>query len=55
MQIDLKTPYRVTGVVTQGRPRGDLQHILSYKISYGNQTNLQILQDASGNDVVSKG
>ncbi|XP_078495642.1 uncharacterized protein LOC113474033 [Ciona intestinalis] len=57
IQVDLKSPTLLTGVVTQGRPGGHyLQWVTNYKIAYGiNQTNFQTIQNSDGNDVVSFG
>ncbi|XP_078481972.1 lactadherin-like [Ciona intestinalis] len=57
IQVDLKSPTLLTGVVTQGRPGGHfLQWVTSYKIAYGiNQTNFQTIQNRDGNDVIFQG
>ena len=37
LQVDLRTAKNVTGVVTQGRARNDVdQWVTSYKVSYSN-------------------
>lgn len=37
LQVDLRTAKKVTGVVTQGRARNDVdQWVTSYKVSYSN-------------------
>ncbi|XP_076820978.1 lactadherin-like [Clavelina lepadiformis] len=53
LQVDLRTPTTVTGVVTQG---GGAWWMTSFKISFGNSTNqLQVIQDVDGNDMVFLG
>ncbi|XP_076819962.1 lactadherin-like [Clavelina lepadiformis] len=53
LQVDLRTPARVTGVVTQG---GASWWVKSFKISFGNSTEqLQVIQDVDGNDVIFPG
>ncbi|CAK8680043.1 lactadherin-like [Clavelina lepadiformis] len=57
IQIDLRAPTLLTGVVSQGRPVGDTleQWVTSYKISYGNSTdNLQTIQQG-GQDLTFQG
>ncbi|XP_076824810.1 lactadherin-like [Clavelina lepadiformis] len=45
IQVDLKVPTTLTGVITQGRPSGNDYWVTSYKISYGNSTsNMQTIQ-----------
>ncbi|CAK8671067.1 unnamed protein product [Clavelina lepadiformis] len=59
LQVDLRTPTRVTGVVTQGR--GVIQgergwRVTSFKISFGDSINqLQVIQDVDGNDMIFQG
>ena len=54
LQVDLRTPMLVTGVVTQGNP-WEIQWITSYKISYSNTTSrFQYINDDAGTQVVSK-
>ncbi|XP_078481967.1 lactadherin-like [Ciona intestinalis] len=60
IQVDLKSPTLITGVVTQGRPGGhivwDQQWVTSYKIAYGiNQTSFQTIQNSDGNDLIFQG
>ncbi|CAK8671089.1 unnamed protein product [Clavelina lepadiformis] len=53
LQVDLRTPTRVTGVVTQG---SSSYWVTSFKISFGNSTNhLQVIQDVDGNDMIFQG
>ena len=52
LQVDLKTPIKVTGVVTQGRANAD-QWITTFNVAYGNSSScLPIIQDENGNDMV---
>ena len=57
LQVDLGSPTRVVGVITQGRPNTDKweQWVTSYKILYGNSTlTLEKIQNQdSGADFVS--
>ncbi|XP_078485282.1 lactadherin-like [Ciona intestinalis] len=57
IQVDLKSPTLLTGVVTQGRPGGRyMQWVRSYKIAYGiNQTSFQTIQNSDGTDVIFQG
>ncbi|XP_078495560.1 lactadherin-like isoform X2 [Ciona intestinalis] len=56
IQVDLKSPTLLTGVVTQGRPERHLQWVTSYKIAYGmNQTSFQTIQSSNGNDLIFQG
>jgi len=51
VQVDLLRPVKVTGVVTQGRPRGD-EWISRFTISYGNtSSSLQTIQNRGRNRV----
>ncbi|XP_076820968.1 lactadherin-like [Clavelina lepadiformis] len=53
LQVDLRTPTTVTGVVTQGAAG---LWVTSFKISFGNSTNqLQVIQDVDGNDMIFQG
>ncbi|XP_076820318.1 retinoschisin-like [Clavelina lepadiformis] len=53
LQVDLRTPTTVTGVVTQG---GGAWWVTSFKILFGNSTNhLQVIQDVDGNDMIFQG
>ncbi|XP_076819656.1 retinoschisin-like [Clavelina lepadiformis] len=53
LQVDLRTPTTVTGVVTQGNFG---YWVTSFKISFGNSTNqLQTIQDVDGNDMIFQG
>ncbi|CAK8680046.1 unnamed protein product [Clavelina lepadiformis] len=57
IQIDLRAPTLLTGVVTQGRPVADTleQWVTSYKVAYGNSTdNLQTIQQG-GQDLIFQG
>ncbi|XP_076820973.1 EGF-like repeat and discoidin I-like domain-containing protein 3 [Clavelina lepadiformis] len=50
LQVDLRTPTTVTGVVTQG---GGAWRMTSFKISFGDTNNqLQAIQDVHGNDMI---
>ncbi|CAK8671087.1 unnamed protein product [Clavelina lepadiformis] len=52
LQVDLRTPTTVTGVVTQG---GGAWWVTSFKILFGNSTNhLQVIQDVDGNDMQTR-
>lgn len=53
VQVDFKSPRKITGVVTQGRV-GANQYVTSYKVSYGVSLNdLRIYQD-DGSDKIFK-
>lgn len=53
LQVDLKTPTTVTGVVTQGRPDSS-KWVTSFKVAFGNFTDhLKMIQDFDEEDVVS--
>ena len=57
LQVDLGSPTRVVGVITQGRPNNDEweQWVTSYKMLYGNSTSTleKIQNQDSGADLVS--
>ena len=54
LQIDLRTPKFVAGVITQGYPVWD-EWIRSFKIKYGNTINiLRFVTDQTRNPLVSK-
>ncbi|CAK8689351.1 lactadherin-like [Clavelina lepadiformis] len=63
VQVDLRRPTLITGVVTQGRPatpgRPDLAYwVTSYKVAYGNNTDhfqFQVIQTQNGSDLVFQG
>ena len=52
LQVDLGTPSRIVGVVTQGRANAD-QWTTSFKIFYGNTTSSLLSVQNSGSDLVS--
>ena len=55
LQLDLRSPTRITAVVTQGlhNSANSQEWVTSYKISYGNSTDsLQFIQDRNGTDLV---
>ncbi|XP_076820484.1 lactadherin-like isoform X1 [Clavelina lepadiformis] len=53
LQVDLRTPTTVTGIVTQGASG---YWMTSFKVSLGNSTDqLQVIQDVDGNDVIFQG
>ncbi|XP_076812150.1 retinoschisin-like [Clavelina lepadiformis] len=55
IQVDLKKPTVVTGVVTQGRNERP-HRVTSFKISYGNSTDqLQVIQNDEGSDHIFTG
>ncbi|CAK8671091.1 unnamed protein product [Clavelina lepadiformis] len=50
LQVDLRTPTTVTGVVTQGSVGW---RVTSFKISFGDSNNhLQVILDVDGNDMI---
>ncbi|XP_076817821.1 retinoschisin-like [Clavelina lepadiformis] len=51
IQVDLRTPAAVTGVVTQGRSDYD-GWVTSYKVSYGNSTNQMHVMQQNRRDLV---
>ena len=54
LQVDLGSPKRVLGVMTQGRPVANAHWITSFEILYGNSTSsLVSIQDKSNQNVVS--
>ena len=57
IQVDLGSPTRVTGVITQGRPNHDKweQWVTSYNILYGNSIShlVKIQDQTSSEDLVS--
>ncbi|CAK8680033.1 unnamed protein product [Clavelina lepadiformis] len=55
IQVDLKSPTFLTGVVTQGRPSDYQNWVTSYKISFGNSTSeMQVMQE-NGSDITFQG
>ncbi|XP_076799732.1 retinoschisin-like [Clavelina lepadiformis] len=55
IQVDMKTPTTLTGVVTQGR-EAHSQWVTSYKISFGSSPDeLEFIQDNYGNDIIFEG
>ncbi|CAK8684341.1 unnamed protein product [Clavelina lepadiformis] len=55
LQVDLKTPTTMTGVVTQGRPDSS-KWVTSFKIAFGNFTDhLKMIQDFDEEDVIFRG
>ena len=55
LQVDLRQPTFVTGIVTQGRfeDTWGVQLVRSYKITFANQTNaFQYVTDKMGQDMV---
>ena len=55
LQVDLRQPTFVTGIVTQGRAEDTwgVQLVSSYKITFANQTNaFQYVIDMMGQDMV---
>ena len=51
IQVDLQSPTRVTGVITQGSGRNP-QWVRSFNIVYGNSTStLTTIRDANGDKV----
>ena len=53
IQVDMKTPTTLTGVVTQGR-HNNTQWVTRYKMSFGSSLDeLEFIKNDAGNDVVS--
>ncbi|CAK8671068.1 unnamed protein product [Clavelina lepadiformis] len=53
LQVDFRTPTKMTGVVTQG---GGGSWVTKFKTSFGNSTNqLQVIEDVDGNDMIFQG
>ncbi|CAK8680237.1 unnamed protein product [Clavelina lepadiformis] len=55
IQVDLKAPTYVTGVVTQGRPQGSEQWVTSYTVSFGNSSSNMQFVKAGNNPYVFQG
>ena len=52
LQVDLRSPSRITGVITQGSGRTNNQWVRSFTVSYGNSSfRLTTIRDTRGNKV----
>ena len=51
LQVDLKAPTKITGVITQGSGK-NTQYVQTFKVAYGNSSVSNIIQNGDSQDTV---